>query len=247
MSSATCLLFCIFLCFSNCMGWNTDPTQVSAKTSTDFLSEKAFYPFSVLVVAYILVVIKLLCRAFKFLCNSSFNPPMFHWFWERNSSCLGSPKNKSEVRSVFYTVNLEYSFWSCVKEPHISRVLALEMETFLLCFNIAGRYSGDLVFGNWHVVMPIWFQGCLWKDTSAFPPCQFITGRWMSSKKLLWWAEWIGNGETGSVLLGQQEAAYTKLAIWILTPPAAPYNLSSSLTDPVRLFVYLCKQSLTCL
>lgn len=229
MSSAACLPFCIFLCPSVCMGWNPDPSQVNAKTSTDFLSEKG----SVLCFGsgryneiHLNCHKTTLHSAFKFLCNSSFNPPMFHWFWKRKSSCLGSPTNKSETHSVFYAVNSEYSYWSCVKELHIPWGPALLIEKFLSCFSIAGRCSGDLAFRNWHVVLPICFQGCLWKGTSAFPLCLFIAIGWMSSNKLLWWAEWIGNGKTCPVLLGQQEVVYTKLAIWFFPPPTAPYNLS---------------------
>lgn len=179
-SSATCLLFCIFLCASHRESWRPDPVQVNAKTSTDFLSQKRFHPFSVLVVAsmtkYILAVIKLLCRTSKFLCNSSFNPPMFHWFWDRKSRCLGSPKNKSETCFVFYTVNSEYLYCHFVKELHIS-CPSNRKKSVVLALLVG-------VMEIWCLRIDLWlyqfdFRIVCERGTSAFPACLFITSGWM--------------------------------------------------------------------
>lgn len=147
-------LFYIIFCPSNFIGCNPDPTQVNAKTSTDFLWEKGLH---------------LLCfssgrhNEMHFSCHettlqwfsvpsySSFSPPMFHWFWKY----LRNPKSKSETCSIFYTVNSKYSYWSCVKELRISWGPALFMGKFLLCFSIAGRCSEDLVLRNCYEFMTI--------------------------------------------------------------------------------------------
>lgn len=101
-----------------------------------------FYLFSVSrmtsVMKYILAVIKLLCSAFEFLCNSWFNPT-FHWFWK--SSCPGCTTDKAETCSLcvcvcfdFCTANSVYSYWTFDKELHNSWGLGLVIDKLLHCW-----------------------------------------------------------------------------------------------------------------
>lgn len=109
----------VFFCPFNFIGCNPDPTQVNAKAFTNFLWEKGLHLLSVSVVVggMHLRHQKTSLQCFSVPSNSDFSPATFYCFWERKF--LRNPKSKYETCSVFYTINSNFSYWSCVEELHI--------------------------------------------------------------------------------------------------------------------------------